>query len=100
MIKIYQVPMLFSRSSEEKERKDEGCFIVLVFEKHTRKRFYAKTQPQLIKLQKQAEVKKARGVKFQEEFLPHRDSKMRRFCNYFVTLFNQKKINPFSQFIT
>ena len=24
---------------------------------------------------------------------------MRRFCNYFVTLFNQKKINPFTQFI-
>ena len=29
----------------------------------------------------------------------YRDSKMRRFCNYFVTLFNQKKINPFTQFI-
>jgi hypothetical protein len=25
---------------------------------------------------------------------------MRRFCNYFVTLFNQKKINPLSQFIS
>ena len=24
---------------------------------------------------------------------------MRRFCNYFVTLFNQKKLNPFTQFI-
>ena len=24
---------------------------------------------------------------------------MRRFSNYFVTLFNQKKINPFTQFI-
>ena len=24
---------------------------------------------------------------------------MRRFCNYFVTLFNQKKINPLSQFV-
>ena len=34
-----------------------------------------------------------------EELLSHRDSKMRRFCNYFVTLFNQKKINPFTQFI-
>ena len=29
----------------------------------------------------------------------NRDSKMRRFCNYFVTLFNQKKLNPFTQFI-
>lgn len=25
---------------------------------------------------------------------------MRRFCNYFVTLFNQKKINPFTQFVS
>ena len=25
---------------------------------------------------------------------------MRRFCNYFVTLFNQKKINPLSQLIS
>jgi len=24
---------------------------------------------------------------------------MRRFCNYFVTLFNQEKIIPFGQFI-
>ena len=29
----------------------------------------------------------------------NRDSKMRRFCNYFLTLFNQKKLNPFTQFI-
>ena len=34
-----------------------------------------------------------------EDLLMQRDSKMRRFCNYFVTLFNQKKINPFTQFI-
>ena len=34
-----------------------------------------------------------------DELLAQRDSKMRRFCNYFVTLFNQKKINPFTQFI-
>ena len=37
--------------------------------------------------------------RFVEELLQHRDSKMRRFCNYFVTLFNQKKINPFTQFV-
>lgn len=34
-----------------------------------------------------------------EELLPNRDSKMRRFCNYFLTLFNQKKLNPFTQFV-
>ena len=44
MIKVYQIPMLFNRSSEEPENISEGCFIVLFFEKTTRKRTYAKTQ--------------------------------------------------------
>ena len=44
-------------------------------------------------------MKKIGEKRFVEELLQHRDSKMRRFCNYFVTLFNQKKINPFTQFI-
>lgn len=43
--------------------------------------------------------KKMGEKRYVEELLLHRDSKMRRFCNYFVTLFNQKKINPFTQFI-
>jgi hypothetical protein len=34
-----------------------------------------------------------------EELMPNRDSKMRRFCNYFLTLFNQSKLNPFTQFV-
>ena len=34
--------------------------------------------------------------RYAEDFLMSRDSKMRRFCNYFVTLFNQEKIIPFS----
>ncbi len=33
LVKIYQVPMLFSRSSEESENSDEGAFMVLIFEK-------------------------------------------------------------------
>jgi len=28
-----------------------------------------------------------------------RDSQMRRFCNYFVNLYNQKVINPFLPFL-
>lgn len=44
-------------------------------------------------------MKKMGEKRYVEELLVHRDSKMRRFCNYFVTLFNQKKINPFTQFI-
>ena len=43
MLKIYQVPVLFHRSSEESESQEEGTFIVLIFEKQTRKRTYAKT---------------------------------------------------------
>ena len=34
-----------------------------------------------------------------EDLMPNRDSKMRRFCNYFLTLFNQRKLNPFTQFV-
>jgi hypothetical protein len=43
MLKIYQVPVLFHRSSEEPESQEEGTFMVLIFEKQTRKRTYAKT---------------------------------------------------------
>ena len=46
MVKVYQVPVLFHRSSEETESQDEGTFIVLIFEKLTRKRTYAKTTSQ------------------------------------------------------
>lgn len=38
--------------------------------------------------------------KYEEELVFHRDSKMRRFCNYFVTLYNQRKICPFTQFVS
>ena len=38
-------------------------------------------------------------IKTLEELLPNRDSKMRRFCNYFLTLFNQNKLIPFTQFV-
>ena len=46
MLKIYQTPVLFHRSSEEIESSEEGTFIVLVFEKLTRKRTFAKTSSQ------------------------------------------------------
>lgn len=41
-------------------------------------------------------MKKIGENRYVEEMLLQRDSKMRRFSNYFVTLFNQKKINPFT----
>ena len=43
MLKAYQVPMLFSRNSDETVNPEEGCFMVLIFEKQTRKRTFAKT---------------------------------------------------------
>lgn len=38
--------MLLSRSSEENELKQEGAFVVLIYEKQTRKRTYAKVTNQ------------------------------------------------------
>ena len=73
--------------------------MVLIFEKQTRKRTFAKTPTQFQRLKRVNDQKKMGEKRFVEELLLHRDSKMRRFCNYFVTLFNQKKINPFTQFI-
>ena len=99
LIKIYQVPTLFFRSSEELPSHEEGTFIVLIFEKHTRKRTFAKTTVHFQRLKRAQEQRKIGEQRFMEDLLMQRDSKMRRFCNYFVTLFNQKKINPFTQFI-
>lgn len=99
LVKIFQVPMLFTRSSEDTENPDEGCFIILVFEKNSRKRTFAKSQAQFNKLRIHAELRKNNYPRFEEEMSMQRDSKMRRFCNYFVTLFNQRKITPFTQFV-
>ena len=99
MLKVYQVPMLFARNSDEHVSPEEGCFMVLIFEKSTRKRTYAKTTSQFQKLKRSSDLKKMGETRYVEELLMQRDSKMRRFSNYFVTLFNQKKINPFTQFI-
>lgn len=74
----------------------------MFYEKNVRKRTYAKTTTQKQRLKKTQDTKRnfdsSRGRVF-EESLYHRESKMRRFCNYFVTLFHQKKLNPFSQFV-
>jgi hypothetical protein len=87
---------MFIRSSEEKTSLSEGAFIVLIFEKMTRKRSIAKTQNHFDKIARGQAMREKYEQKFEEELVYHRDSKMRRFCNYFVTLFNQKKIVPFS----
>ena len=44
MMKCYQVPVLFTQSSEEDLISDQvGTFIVMFYEKNVRKRTYAKT---------------------------------------------------------
>jgi hypothetical protein len=68
-----------------------------------RKRTFAKSQTHKQRLQRRSDVMGLclmnKIPRVMEELLLNRDSKMRRFCNYFLTLFNQKKLNPFTQFI-
>jgi hypothetical protein len=93
MLKCYQVPVLFTHSSEETVPPGDsvGTFILMFFEKAVRKRTYAKTPTQKLRIKKNNESKKnvdsSRG-RILEDSLFHRESKMRRFCNYFVTLFH------------
>jgi hypothetical protein len=103
LMKIYQVPVMFTANSEEEYSSDQSTFIILFYEKSMRKRTWAKSQNQRIRLSRAEEVKKLclskKIPRILEDLLPNRDSKMRRFCNYFLTLFNQKKLNPFTQFV-
>ena len=46
MLKCYQVPVLFTSSSDEHTNDQEGTFIVMFFEKSVRKRTFAKTVTQ------------------------------------------------------
>ena len=62
--------------------------MVLIFEKQTRKRTYAKTTTQFVRIKRISDQRRTGEKRFVEELLLYRDSKMRRFCNYFVTLFN------------
>ena len=95
MLKCYQVPVLFTQSSEDlpttSPNENVGTFILMFFEKAVRKRTFAKTPTQKQRIKKTMESKKnmdsSRG-RVLEDSLFHRESKMRRFCNYFVTLFH------------
>ena len=100
LMKVYQVPVMFLKSSEDEFSVSESSFIVIFYEKCMRKRTFAKSQSQIQRLERRNNIKKA-CVKHEiarvlDEQLSNRDSKMRRFCNYFLTLFNQNKLNPFT----
>jgi len=95
---------MFIRSSEDEFNDQEASFIVLFYEKSMRKRTFAKSvvHKQRIDRKKIVEefcIRQPNFPRMLEELMPNRDSKMRRFCNYFLTLFNQKKLNPFTQFV-
>lgn len=100
---------MFLANSEEAYSDHESSYIVLFYEKSMRKRTFAKSQTQKQRIDRMNEVRRyiemakpPKPIKqpmILEELLPNRDSKMRRFCNYFLTLFNQKKLNPFTQFV-
>lgn len=44
LMKVYQVPVMFLRNSEEDYSDNESSFIVLFYEKAMRKRTWAKSQ--------------------------------------------------------
>lgn len=69
MVKVYQVPMLFTRSSDEINDPFEGAFICLILEKLTRKRAAAKTQTHFDKLARADAIKKKYDRKFEEELV-------------------------------
>ena len=99
MIKVYQIPILFSNSSEFGCYPSEGAFIIMVYEKVVKKR--------QAKNSKEKKVKDI--IKCRERGLPRhalgnghlmiRESKMRRFCNFWLILFNVRSLKPFAQFI-
>jgi len=46
LMKVYQVPVIFLRNSEDPYSEDESSYIVLFYEKSMRKRTWAKSQTQ------------------------------------------------------
>ena len=100
-MKVYQVPLMFIQSSEKPWTNEEASFIVVFYEKQMKKRTYAKSQTQKVRVRRREEIKmvcesgKVEVPRPLEDLMANRDSKMRRFCNYFLTLFNQAKLNPF-----
>lgn len=112
MVKIFFAPLFFgqeeaelaeSHDSEGEERENNrGSFIIMYYEKSTRKRTFAKNNHQKLRIKKIRDLKRSAvetKSRMIEDSFYSRENKMRRFANYFVTLFNMGSISPFSQFI-
>ena len=94
MVKLYQIPMLFGDSSEFGYKPLEGSFIVMIYEKIIKKRVAKPKSNKRIKgVETLRKTGKKRHVKDQ---LMIRESKMRRFCNFWMILFNVRGLKPFA----
>ena len=100
LVKVQQVSKLFMESSED-ENPETVCFVVLVFEKNSRKRQVSKTDAHQYRLRRNAQMRRdnMNGARYEESQLGMREGKMRRFCNYFLTLYDTKHLAPFAQFM-
>ena len=89
--------MLFGKSSEQGVSETEGSFIVIIYEKLVKKRQARMPEDKRISAINKA---KEEGLKrHAQEYLMIRESKMRRFCNFWLILFNVRNLKPFSQLI-
>lgn len=100
MVKVQQISRLFLDPSDQL-MPETSSFIVLVFEKTTRKRSTAKSETQHQRLKKINILKRdePNNQRFEDLQWLLRDAKMRRFCNYFLTLYDVKNLEPFFQFM-
>ena len=106
---------MFQESSEFDEKASDGCFMVMIYEKMVKKRTLVplrlnfrtidgltNAQNYILKCFNRLRViKEKRHIKSRHafEFIKERESKLLRFRNFWVELFNVKSLKPFTQLI-
>ncbi len=110
MIRIYQVPICFYDSSEFEQKDHQGSFIVLIFEKIISKREHVPKKLDFVSANENREkrqlklynelqtAKKKRLLKSRHAFadIDLRESKVLRYANFWRSLFDVKKLQPFT----
>ena len=86
--------MLFGESSEFGQGASFGTFIVMIYEKSVRKRQAKAADEKGIKAI--ASLRKNGKRRHASSHLAIRESKMRRFCNFWLILFNVRSLKPFA----
>ena len=108
MLKVIQIPALFVDSSEFSVKSHEGTFLILIYEKTVTERtpkrrpFKPKDGESMKERQKrQLNLKKQAEEENIDRWRRYalRDSKMRRFTNYWLAMFDIKHLKPFTQLI-